>query len=83
MLSEKHEATEPAYTIVFSDGATIIGSTPWGGDLQSAKQLAMDYFVIDSRQRGATEVVVLEGDDSIVLLRIGLHRQACALGLGR
>lgn len=64
MLSEKHEATKPAYTIVFLDGATIIASTPWGGDLPSAKQLAMDYFAIDSRQRGATEVVVLEGDDS-------------------
>ena len=62
MLSEKHEATKPAYTIVFLDGATIIASTPWGGDLPSAKQLAMDYFAIDSRQRGATEVVVLEGD---------------------
>ena len=60
MLSEKHEATKPAYTIVFLDGATIIASTPWGGDLPSAKQLAMDHFAIDSRQRGATEVVVLE-----------------------
>ena len=81
MLSEKHEATEPAYTIVFSDGATIIGSTPWGGDLQSAKQLAMDYFVIDSRQRGATEVVVLEGDDSTKRICYLATREAAALKL--
>jgi hypothetical protein len=64
MLSEKHEATEPAYTIVFLDGATIIASTPWGGDLRSAKQQVMDHFSINTSQSGATEVVVLEGDDS-------------------
>jgi hypothetical protein len=64
MLSGKHEATELAYTIVFLNGATIVGSTPWGGDLPSAKQHAIDHFAINSRQRGATEVVVLEEDDS-------------------
>ena len=65
MLSEMHEATEPAYTIVFLNGATIVGSTPWSGDLPSAKQHAMDHFAITIGQRGATEVVVLEEDDSI------------------
>jgi hypothetical protein len=64
MLSEKHEATELAYSIVFLNGATIVGSTPCGGDLPSAKQHAMDRFAINSSQRGATEVVVLEGDDN-------------------
>jgi hypothetical protein len=64
MLSEMHEATEPAYTIVFLNGATIVGSTPWGGDLPSAKQHAVDQFAINSSERGATEVVVLEEDDS-------------------
>ena len=63
MLTER-EAPELAYTIVFLNGATILGSTPWGGDLPSAKQHAMDHFAINSSQRGATEVVVLEGDDS-------------------
>ena len=64
MLSERHGAADPAYTIVFLNGATIVGSTPWSGDLPSAKLHAMDHFAINSRQRGATEVVVLEGDDS-------------------
>jgi hypothetical protein len=64
MLSEKHEAADPAYTIVFLNGATIVGSTPWDGDLPSAKQRAMDLFAINRSQRGATEVVVLEEDDS-------------------
>jgi hypothetical protein len=64
MLSGKHGATAQTYTIVFLNGATIVGSTPWGGDLPSAKQHAMDHFAINSSQRGATEVVVLEEDDS-------------------
>jgi hypothetical protein len=64
MLSGKHGATALAYTIAFLNGATIVGSTPWGGDLPSAKQHAMDHFAINSSQRGATEVVVLEEDDS-------------------
>ena len=63
MLSGKHGATDLAYTIVFLNGATIVGSTPWGGDLPSAKQHAMDHFAINSSQRGATEVVVLEEND--------------------
>ena len=61
MLIER-EAQELTYTIVF--GATMVGSTPWGGDLPSAKRHAMDHFAINSSQRGATEVVVLEADDS-------------------
>lgn len=64
MLDGKHEATEPAYAIVFLNGATIIGSTPWAGDLPSAKQHAIDHFAINSSQRGATEVVVLKEDDT-------------------
>ena len=62
MLTE-HEATELTYTIVFLNGATILGSTPWDGDLLSAKQHAIEQFAISSSQRGATEVVVLEEDD--------------------
>jgi hypothetical protein len=61
MLTEREP---PAYTIVFLNGATIVGSTPWGGDLPSAKQRAMDLFAINRSQRGATEVVVLEEDDN-------------------
>jgi hypothetical protein len=38
MLTER-EAPELAYTIVFV--ATMVGSTPWGGDLPSAKRHAM------------------------------------------
>jgi hypothetical protein len=64
MLSGKHGAKAMAYTIVFLNGATIVGSTPWGGDLPSAKQHAMDHFAVNGSQRGATEVVVLEEDDS-------------------
>jgi hypothetical protein len=63
MLTER-EATEPPYTIVFLNGATIVGSTPWIGDLPSAKEHAVNHFAISSSQRGATKVVVLEEDDS-------------------
>ena len=51
------------YAIVFLEGGTIVGSTPWVGDLPSAKQYAMDRFAINGGQRGATEVVVLDDDD--------------------
>lgn len=64
MLDGKHEATEPAYAIVFLNGATIVGSIPWAGDFPSAKQHAIDHFAINSSQRGATEVVVLKEEDS-------------------
>jgi hypothetical protein len=62
MLSQSLE-TAVAYTIVFLNGAAIVGSTPWPGDLSSAKQHAMDHFAINRSQRGATEVVVLDDDD--------------------
>ena len=63
MLGAKHGGEALAYTIVFLNGATIVGSTPWPGDLPAAKQYVMDHFAINSSQRGATEVVVLDEDD--------------------
>jgi hypothetical protein len=52
-----------AYAIVFLEGGTILGTTPWPGDLSSAKQHAKDHFAIYRSRNGATEVVVLDDDD--------------------
>ena len=50
------------YTINFLRGAEIIGATPWGDDLASAKAHASDDFHVYKRQRDATSAVVIDDD---------------------
>jgi hypothetical protein len=50
------------YTVHFLRGEQVVGSTPWGHDLGSAKVRASGDFDIYKRQRDATSAVVIDDD---------------------
>jgi hypothetical protein len=55
------------YTINFLRGAEIVGATPWGDDLVSAKAHAADDFHVYKRQRDATAAVVIDDDQEMTV----------------
>jgi hypothetical protein len=53
-----------AFLIVWLREAEVLGTTPWAGNLSSAKEHAIGHFPIQQQQHGATSVEIQDDNGS-------------------